>query len=123
MDIDWNQDTTTILGKPKKRLDARCLNASARYGAITASCGDDGLFTAFDDFGWANLQKHTDMERLAEKSLRSAWFDYDLVNYPTYTEPVLHKGYHERFPTGNPRIVSRYEREPAILTQLRQGSK
>jgi hypothetical protein len=68
------------------------VNTSARYGAVNASCGDEGLFTAFDDFGWSGTEQPSDMRKLNGRSLRTSWFTYDLVNYPTYDTPLLLRG-------------------------------
>src|SRR5690606_16106270 len=52
LDVYWKQNEIELIEKPKKRHDAMCTQVNARYGAISISCGDDGLFTRFDDFGW-----------------------------------------------------------------------
>lgn len=48
-DIDWQRLAVT---RSRQRIDARCVSAAAEYGAINASCEGDGLFTAYDEFGW-----------------------------------------------------------------------
>ena len=78
-----------------KRLDAPCLNTSARYGIIKASCGQDGLFAAIEQQGgiWGQTAV---LDLIAPESLRTGWLDYDIVNYPAQNEPRLIKTTHEK---------------------------
>ena len=66
------------------------------YGTVNVSCGNDGLFTSFSELDLIQMQVQPDLEKLADKSLRTAWFDKDLVNYSSYTQPFLLEGYHTR---------------------------
>jgi hypothetical protein len=65
----------------QRRIDARCVAATAEYGAINASCEADGLFSGFDEFAWAGLQSRGALVQTAHRSLRSAYFGTDLINY------------------------------------------
>jgi hypothetical protein len=119
-DIRWEQESTAILEGIKKRLDARCLSTSARFGAVTASCGDNGLFAAYDDFGWVNKVGTSKVVQVADRSLRTAWVDHSLMNYPTYTEPFLHPTSYERVQTKNTADLAKYENEATVLTQVNE---
>lgn len=99
-DYDWAEEVVEPVGGITKRLDTRCINMSARFGALNASCGDDGLFTSLDDFRWTPQNRHPDLKKLADKSLRTAWLEYDLVNYSSYSEPALFRGQREDAPEG-----------------------
>ena len=87
-DIDWDVLTVEVA---RQRLDARCVSATAEYGAINASCEDDGLFTGYDEFGWRGypLADTPELIRTAERSTRTAWYGTDLVNYEGPAEPEL----------------------------------
>lgn len=94
-DYQWSGDTAAAASHTEKRLDARCLSISARFGAVNASCGEDGLFTSFDDFPWQRETELPKLRRLADRSLRTAWLQDDLVNYRSYGDPLLLKGRQE----------------------------
>jgi hypothetical protein len=91
LDMDWNSEEVQIEGRPEKRLDVRCLSTSAKYGAINASCGDEGLFTAVDEFGWINGKKDDSMDKSSDKSIKTGWLGFNVVNYRTQTIPLLLK--------------------------------
>jgi hypothetical protein len=79
-DIDWQERT---VGRSRQRLDARCVAAAAEYGAVNASCEGEGLFTAYDEFGWRSHSTNGSLalQQTAPRSLRASWFGTDLVNY------------------------------------------
>ena len=87
-DIDWQGLT---VDRSRKRHDARCVSATAEYGAVNASCENDGLFTGYDEFGWRHHPANgsADLTQSAPASLRTAWYGTDLVNYDGPTEPEL----------------------------------
>lgn len=90
IDLDWDkEDLEPIDGhKPKKRLDAKCINTTIKFGTVNASCGSDGWFSFLDDFSLvesnASREKYID-----EYSLRTSWLDYSIVNYPTTVNLTL----------------------------------
>jgi hypothetical protein len=88
-DVDWQ---TKDVRRSRKRLDARCISASAEYGAVNASCEDDGLFTGYDEFGWGAAADGGELRHTAQRSLRTAWLRTDLVNYESLTHSSLLKG-------------------------------
>jgi hypothetical protein len=78
-DIDWQSQQVETR---RQRNDARCISTSAAYGAVNASCERAGLFTAYDEFGWAGRDEGgTALHQTADASLRTSWLGYDLVNY------------------------------------------
>jgi hypothetical protein len=95
-DVDFRVYAAEALSRPTKRSDARCLQTAARFGAVSASCGDDGLFTAVDDFGVLSYEGRSEMRKVADVSLKSAWMRHDLVNYSTFTTPLLLQSTYER---------------------------
>ena len=84
-DIDF---TRTSSGPATKRLDARCIATLAAFQSVHASCEEDGLFSSFDEFGWADLTADS-FTRTAARSLRSAWLGRRLVNYVTNSTAQL----------------------------------
>lgn len=78
-DIDWQARKVEA---HRQRNDARCISTSAAYGAVNASCERAGLFTAYDEFGWASQDAGgRELCKIADASLRTSWLGYDLVNY------------------------------------------
>jgi hypothetical protein len=88
-DFDWRHEPEMQQNAAERRLEAKCLSTSARYSSINASCGSEGLFTAFDEFGSLNHHDRTNLEQVAPISLRTMWLRYDVVNYETRTKPTL----------------------------------
>ncbi len=117
LDIDW-LDHDGPLSSPEKRLDARCQGISVKYGSVNASCGNDGLFTSFDEFGRVGYLENGHLRHLAERSLKTAWTLYDLVNYSAPTHPALLRFERESVGTGQLRGGRVVEREQAVLTGL-----
>lgn len=93
LDLDWGENAIELIKKPEKRHDALCTQVNAKYGSISISCGDDGLFTQFDEFGQLGDSYNINMrwQEAAPKSFRTNWLFEDLVNYTSPTEPVLLK--------------------------------
>jgi hypothetical protein len=79
-DLRWDSDGEVNADDAQRRLDSRCISTSAAYSAVLASCGDEGLFAATDDFGWTSGNNGR-LKRTASKSIRSAWMGDDIVNY------------------------------------------
>lgn len=89
-DIDWGNVSVRRL---RRRLDMRCVSASAEYGAVNASCEDEGLYTGYDEFGWrgSTSDDHPALRQTAAASLRTSWLRRDLVNYQSQDFGVLLK--------------------------------
>jgi hypothetical protein len=112
IDFDWGNDYVLIEGSPVKKFDARCITTSAKYGSINTSCGDEGLFSAIDDFGWSHLTFNRNMKKVANKSIRSLWSNYDLVNYSSPTSLSLLKSTVEK------QTIDSSAFEKALLTEI-----
>ncbi|HWS84667.1 MAG TPA: hypothetical protein VN207_10450 [Ktedonobacteraceae bacterium] len=96
IDITWDKKGPVTLGKTEKKIDARCLSTSARYGTVNASCNEEGLFTFVDDFGWWEQGKSSRMQTLANKSLKTSWIGLDIVNYSGYDHLDLFRSNSEK---------------------------
>lgn len=116
IDMIWDEKGPVTLEKPIKRLDARCLNTSARYGTVNASCNEEGLFTFVDDFNWWKQEKSHMPQILADKSFRTSWIGTDIVNYPSYDHLDLFKSNSEE-------TKIRLEPEGRVLTQIDSNSQ
>lgn len=119
IDLDWEDEQIHAADNAVKKLDVRCIGTSAKYGAVSASCMDQGLFVSIDDFGWnknwfpvGNFSSG-EMIQLAEKSIRTSWSGFHLINYSTATTPVLMRSSRHR----SDRQIS-FERERNIITEI-----
>lgn len=81
-----------VVSPAQRRIDARCVAATAEYGTINASCEADGLFSGFDEFGWTRRAPRASLEQTAGRSVRAAYLGTDLVNYERAAEPELLEG-------------------------------
>jgi hypothetical protein len=113
-DLAWYQDDDPFQGQPHKRIDARCRSTSVGYGTINASCGDDGLHTAVDDFEWVTKRRGNKMKTAAKRPVRTNWFQRDLVNYANSTEVVLLRSKSEAVR----RSPDSLERERRVITEI-----
>jgi hypothetical protein len=83
--------------KLAKRLESRCVSTSAGYGSVLASCGDDGLFAAADEFGSLEGDEVSgEFQRRKERSIRTAWLGDDVVNYRSSADLALFQAKYER---------------------------
>lgn len=96
-DLNIHWDDVTPAGEIRKRLDARCFAISAAYSAINASCGADGLFSAFGEFTARHSAADGALNQLAERSVRTGWAGYDMVNYATNSSLTLLETQHEAY--------------------------
>jgi len=114
VDLDWNTNVPMTIHTPQRRMDARCISTSANYGAVTASCGNDGLFTILDDFGWSKRDTTPTPTETAKTSIRAGWMTYDLINYATPTQPLVFRTRHEPARDDDRRA----ERDRTVLTNI-----
>jgi hypothetical protein len=77
-----------------KRLDARCMSTSVKYGTLVASCGSEGLFAAYDDFG-AIGEDRPPLQHAGNASSRASWISYSLTNYSTATSLQFLSGHRQ----------------------------
>lgn len=117
LDLDWEEKTTKPINTAQKRLDAKCIHTTAKYGTVNASCGSDGWFSFLDvfDLGMSNSPKEN---HNLEHSLRTAWLDFDLVNYPTTVTPTLFNSVKTRLPQQLIESKKNVEQEQWIITEL-----
>lgn len=122
LDLDWEANTTKPINTAQKRLDAKCIHTTAKYGTVNASCGSDGWFSFLDDFdlGMSNSRKEN---HKLEYSLRTAWLDFDLVNYPTTVTPTLFNSVKTRFPQQLIESKKNVEEEQWIITDFLEDNK
>jgi hypothetical protein len=86
--LDLDIENIVPIAQPKKRMDAKCVHTTAKYGTINASCGSEGWFSFLDDFslGINNVAKE---KYNPAYSLRTNWLGFDVVNYSTRVSPSL----------------------------------
>jgi hypothetical protein len=70
--------------KLENRLGFPCLSAKASFGAVAASCGEDGLNVLLNELSWLGPSRST--RKLASVSIRSAYASLGLVNYQSRTD-------------------------------------
>jgi hypothetical protein len=121
VDGDW-ENGSTVLNTPRKRTEARCLRTTVGYGAVNASCGSEGLFSAEDDFGWTG--RRNSFRKVATESFRCGWLHFDLMNYSSEALPLLLKSEYEttsrgeRKPEHEGRVVTAIAKESVDLSYL-----
>jgi hypothetical protein len=116
LDIDWNDDSDLGRDPPERRFDWSCLSTLVGFGAVGTSCGEEGLFCAFDEFGWSlNRPKH--QKKIADRSLRAQWLGHNLVNYATSDAPTFLRSSSERVASNLERTPDD-ERERFMLTDV-----
>lgn len=89
INCDWSEEGYLTCEKARTRHDGKSLSASARLGAVSISCGSDGLFTDFDVFDWSFSSKSGSPRRVSDSSLRTTWMGGNLVNYRDSRNPEL----------------------------------
>jgi hypothetical protein len=94
--IEANKDFH--ISKPKRRNDAWCISATAKFGCVAASCADDGLFLGYDDFNELGNAKD-ELVHQGGKSHRSSWIRRDLINYGWGSQSQLLRSQSSSVPT------------------------
>lgn len=122
LDLDWEAKTTKPINTAQKRLDAKCIHTTAKYGTVNASCGYDGWFSFLDDFDLGMINSRKENHNL-EYSLRTAWLNFDLVNYPTTVTPTLFNSVKTRFPQQLIESKKNIEEEQWIITDFLEDNK
>jgi hypothetical protein len=111
--VDWRWKEIV---QTQKRLDLRCVSASAEFGSISVSCEGDGLFTSYDVFGWRGDERDSKPQKTAKRSLRTAWLQQTLVNYESAASATLLRAHVETIESDiTPRPTRRQ-----VLTELRE---
>ncbi|HEX7169669.1 MAG TPA: hypothetical protein VF206_02485, partial [Rubrobacter sp.] len=73
-----------------QRLSYRCLSAQASFGAIAASCGEDGLNILFDEFSWVGRAGSRTVA--SPLSIRASYASLGLVNYTSRADFLVLSG-------------------------------
>ena len=73
------------------RMSIPTFGVTVSYGAVAASCGDEGLHVIFDDFGWAGSSSRIP-ERISDFSMRVEYASGRLLNYLTRSDIELFRG-------------------------------
>jgi hypothetical protein len=126
LDLDWSPNSDFMSSRPMKRHDARSMSCTSGFGTVNVSCGDDGLFSAFQEFGTISRPTNGHFRQTADRSVRTSWLSRDLMNYRTMSEPVLLESQQERStPRGNERekwlVTSIGERTVGLESVLRRA--
>jgi hypothetical protein len=87
--VDWESDLPSLPSQFERKLDARCLNLTGKFGAIVASCGDDGLLWSAEGAYLGHETVRPQWERAEDKSVRARWLASGIINYKTATDPNL----------------------------------
>jgi hypothetical protein len=87
--VDWDSDVPILPREFEKRLDARCMSITGRFGAIVASCGDEGLLWAAEGGYRSDEEQRPQWDRAEDKSVRARWLANGIINYKTATDPNL----------------------------------
>ena len=111
--IDWETDDVKFVGNPQKRIDIRSMISSVGFGSVHISCGDGGLFSAFDEFNRFDSNGIQRLHQTENRSFRTAWSGHDLINYSNSINPILLSGHHEKI-----RLSDAYETETSVLTNF-----
>lgn len=122
IDIDWESEKTIPLGRAIKRIDTKCIHTTAKFGTVNASCGSEGLYSFIDDFeiGNTNTRKERHIE---EYSIRSSWFNFDVVNYQANTNPSFFNSSKIKIKEQkNIQLEKNFENENYIIVNIEKSS-
>ncbi|MBD2448051.1 hypothetical protein H6G76_12910 [Nostoc sp. FACHB-152] len=122
LDLDWESESLAPIDDTKKRTDAKCIHTTAKYGTVNASCGSDGWFSFLDDFD-LGINDGRQEKHISEYSLRTAWLDFDIVNYPTTVTPTLFNSVRTAFLEEVIESKNNLEQEKWIVTDLEEQNK
>ena len=89
----------SILGKVSKRLDTSCLALSSRGGAVTASCGANGVFFALDEVGMLTPREEYASELVNMTSLpssRVSWLGLHMVSHEGASSVTSHRSTYKK---------------------------
>ena len=87
--VDWDAEAPVLPARFDRRLDRRCISLTGRFGAVVASCGDDGLLWSAED-AYRDDEHHSPQWTSAEnKSIRARWLSNGIINYQTAVTPNL----------------------------------
>jgi hypothetical protein len=87
--VDWDGNVPFLPKQFHRRFDARCMNVTGKFGAIVASCGDDGLLWSAEGAYRDDESEGSRWERAENKSVRARWLANGIINYKTAIDPDL----------------------------------
>jgi hypothetical protein len=123
-DLDLSDSKPEVLDA-QKRFSDRCLSTSIKNGTAVASCGENGLLAALDEFGWAHGRESTHkFKDYSSTSQRATWVGYSLVNYPSVSSLEFLRGQKEDLPEEQNKgraeyVVTGFERDNAALNPIK----
>ncbi|MGW1450992.1 hypothetical protein ACWCO3_22285 [Micromonospora sp. NPDC002411] len=121
-DLNLDDSRPEVL-RSEKRFSARCLSTSIKNGTAIASCGDNGLRVALDEFDWARRDIGHSFTDVSRASRRATWVGYSLVNYPSVSSLEFLKGQKEDLPDHKGAradyVVTGFEHDDGALEQLK----
>ncbi|MDJ0677774.1 MAG: hypothetical protein QNJ36_20730 [Calothrix sp. MO_167.B42] len=117
LDLDWEAESITPIDEAQKRIDAKCIHTTAKFGTVNASCGSEGWFSFLDDFD-LGMNNSRQEKHITEYSLRTAWLDFDIVNYPTTISPILFNSVGTTYIEEPIHPKKNFEQENWIVTDL-----
>lgn len=79
--LDWDRGVPILPEGAHQRLPHRTVSSSIGYGAVNASCEEEGLFTNFDEFGWGSWTNNRGLEQTDDLSYGTSWVGTGLLNY------------------------------------------
>jgi hypothetical protein len=82
VDVEWGEHATP-LNDWRQRVDASCSSITAKYGALMASCGSEGLLTSIEDVYWLAPYGigRRKLRKVRDTSQRAEWWQSNLINY------------------------------------------
>jgi hypothetical protein len=120
-DLDFEASAVDVLDS-RRRFAARCLATSIKSGTAVASCGDNGLRVAFDEFEWSPIDRNHRFIDYSSASRRATWMTYSLVNYPSVSSLEFLRGHREPvadpMPGGATYVLSDFERDDDAIAPL-----
>jgi hypothetical protein len=119
-DVDWQDGE--LASAPRTRLDARCYSLGTGYGVVTASCGKEGLFSAFGEYEHHRHVNERSLRRTAARSVRSGWIGRNLLNYGDNASASLYEAKREprKSPTPPGVRAAEQEAEDTVVTALKE---
>lgn len=82
VDVEWGEHAAP-LNEWRQRVDASCSSITAKYGALMASCGSEGLLTSIEDVYWLAPYGvgRRKLRKVRDTSQRAEWWQSNLINY------------------------------------------
>jgi hypothetical protein len=95
------------------RHDRRVVQASAMFGTINTACGSDGLLSAIENYDANDPKDLAEFDEIETQSYATNWCHYDLVNYPSLSQPSI-------FRTDTKTATLAVERTTTVCTRVKK---